>query len=296
MNKLIADFETYNRVKNLSGYTVAWYSRKLRDFAQWLDGDDLLHVPHQRLRQYISEKMVRGLRPATVKGYFAALSAFYAFLVEEDVIEEAQNPMKRLKPPKVPNEQVEPLTGEQVHRLLLAFNSKKERERRNYTMCLLMLDTGLRISEVAGLQVNDIDFKQRRLKIMGKGQKQRWVYIGERMEEILGGYISSCRPSLANGNDILFPGRNGQSFDAENISKIIMRHMDKVGIPRVRSSAHRLRHTFAVSFLRAGGDVFSLQRLLGHSTLEMTRRYVRLADDDLAEAHRKASPVDRMAL
>lgn len=296
MNNLIIDFETYNRVKNLSDYTVAWYTRHLRDFDAWLDGGDLLQVGPRIIRQYISDKMCQGLKPATVKGYFAAVSAFYTFLVEDGVIEETDNPMRRLKPPRVPDEQIEPLTKEQVYRLLSAFNLKRQKERRNYAMCLLMLDTGLRVSEVAGLQINDIDFEQRRLKIMGKGWKQRWVYVGERMTETLGDYIHSCRPTLANGNGVLFPGREGQPFDAENISKIMMRHMDKVGIPRAHSSAHRLRHTFAVNFLRGAGGAFHLQRLLGHSTLEMTKRYVRLADDDLAAAHRKASPVDKLDL
>jgi site-specific recombinase XerD len=167
-----------------------------------------------------------------------------------------------------------------------------------------MLDTGLRVSEVARLKTEDVDFDQRRLKVIGKGNKRRLVYIGGKVSEILRGYLEHCRPYLpqgptpvANGNGVLFPSAaTGGQFIPTEISRIMMRRMDKVGIPRANSSAHRLRHTFAVNFLRGGGGAFQLQRLLGHSTLNMTRRYVMLADEDLAEAHRKASPVDRMVL
>lgn len=297
MNKLIIDFETYNRVKSLSDYTVGWYTRHLRDFVAWLDGGDLLRVGPRTIREYISGKMQQGLKPATVKGYFASLSAFYSFLVRDEIIGESANPMSKALSPKVPEPIIEPLSQEQIQRLLAAFNRKRQTGRRNYVMCLLMLDTGLRVSEVARLKTEDVDFDQRRLKVIGKGNKRRLVYIGGKVSEILRGYLEHCRPYLANGNGVLFPSATtGGQFIPTEISKIMMRRMDEAGVPRANSSAHRLRHTFAVNFLRGGGGVFQLQRLLGHSTLEMTRRYVRLADDDLAEAHRKASPVDRMVL
>lgn len=294
MNGLIKDFETYNRMKNLSEYTVGWYSRKLRDFAAWLGGDDPLQTKPSTIRAYIGTKIEKGLKPATVKGYFAALSVFYSFLVNDEVIDELVNPMRKLRPPKVPDNQIEPLNTRQVGDLIRAFNLKRRTGYRNYTICLLILDTGLRIGEVAGLEVGDVDFDRRRLKVLGKGCKRRWVYIGERMTEILTEYLHCCRPHLANGNNTLFPTQTGARFHPENASKIIMRKMDKIGIPRANSSAHRLRHTFAVNFLRGGGSAFHLQRLLGHSTLDMTKKYVMLADDDLAEAHRKASPVDKL--
>jgi site-specific recombinase XerD len=248
--------------------------------------------------------MCQGLKPATVKGYFAALGAFYSFLVRDEIMEESANPMRKALPPKVPEPIIEPLSQEQVKGLLAAFNVKRQTGQRNYVMCLLMLDTGLRVSEVASLKTEDVDFDQRRLKVIGKGNKRRLVYIGGKVSEILQGYLEHCRPylpkgptSVANGNRVLFPSATtGGQFIPTEISKIMMRRMDKAGIPRAHSSAHRLRHTFAVNFLRGEGNVFCLQRLLGHSTLEMTRRYVRLAEDDLAEAHKKASPVDRMAL
>lgn len=297
MRALIKDLEAYNRAKGLTDYTIAWYSRKLRDFAQWLDGDNPLSVSPRMIRSYISEKVKRGLKPATIKGYYCTLSVFYSFLVIDEIIDQAANPMRKLKPPKVPQRAIEPLTESQIETLLKVFNQKRLTGRRNYAICVLILDTGLRIAEVATLKLGDINFKRRRLKVVGKGNKQRWVYMGKRTAEILRHYMADCLPGLPNGNNILFPSYfTGRAFRPSNLSKVIMRLMDKAGIPRAHSSAHRLRHTFAVNFLRGGGGVFQLQRLLGHSTLTMTKRYVMLADEDLAEAHRQASPVDRMNL
>lgn len=295
--ELIEDFEAYNRVKALSEYTLDWYNRKLQDFAAWLEGDDPLRLSSRTVRQYISHKIGQGLAPRTVRGYFAAINALYGFLVTDEVIEESANPMRKLSPPRVPQQQIEPLTESQARALLSVFNKKRLTGHRNYAMCLLILDTGLRVSEVAKLTLQDVNFDDRRLKIIGKGNKKRWVYIGERVVETLQDYLDHCRPQLANIGDALFLSSfSGRKLNPTNISKIIQRRMDEAEIPRANSSAHRLRHTFAVNFLRGGGGVFPLQRLLGHSSLAMTRRYVMLAEDDLAQAHRKASPVDRMAL
>lgn len=290
----MADFETYNRSKGLTHSTINWYSRKLRDFHTWLDGQDTLRVSPRTVRHYIADKMSEGLKPATVRGYFDALRAFYTFLVADVIIEETANPMRRLSPPRVPQEIVEPLTEEQVRELLAVFNRRRITGHRNYIMCLLMLDTGLRVSEVARLTIGDVNFETRRLKVWGKGNKRRWAYMGTKLAEALGQYLQYCRPDLANGKDMLFPSWGGRQMASRSISRIMQRHFDRAQIPRANSSAHRLRHTFAVNLLRNGANVFCLQRLLGHSSLSMTKRYVMLADEDLARSHAMASPVDRM--
>lgn len=292
----MADFEAYNRAKGLSHYTLSWYSQKLKDFAGWLNGEDVLQVSARAIRRYIADKMAQGFKPATVRGYFDALRAFYGFLVADEIMDEVANPMRRVSPPRVPQQVVEPLTQQQVQRLLAVFNRKRMTGQRNYMMCLLILDTGLRVSELARLTMRDVNLEARRLKVWGKGNKQRWVYMGTKVAEMLKHYIEDCRLHLANGSDVVFPSWAGRQMASRSISRVMQEHFDKAGIPRAHSSAHRLRHTFAVNFLRGGGGVFHLKKMLGHATLDMTLRYVTLTDEDLAEAHRKASPLDRMAL
>jgi site-specific recombinase XerD len=293
MDRLVLDFETYNRAKNLSGATISSYNRKLQDFAHWL-GDDLSRASFRTVREYMADKVASGFKPQTIHSYFATLSTFYSFLVADGVIEEQSNPTRNLSAPRVPQGAIEPLTSGHIFSLLKSFNRKRRTGDRNYVICLLLLDTGLRVNEAAGLKADDIDWERQRLKIMGKGQKHRWVYMGQVAARVLRAYLETRSPDLGNADRTLFTSSGGRPLHSGAISKMVTRQLDILGIPRVGVSAHRLRHTFAVNFLRGGGGVFQLQRLLGHSSLAMTRRYVMLAEDDLAEAHRRASPVDNL--
>jgi len=241
--------------------------------------------------------LAEGKKRLTVRAELTALRAFFSFLIFDEVIAADQNPMRLVVDPKGPLPEIVPLTMVETHRLLDSFDQDVSVEWRNYVMCLLILDTGLRVSEVARLRIEDLN--ECRIRVQGKGRKSRTVFMGRKMTMVLMEYIERCRPEICNGHGTLFPPSTRSTYPtmrSHYVSEMIRKKMDEAGIPRMNSSGHRLRHTFAANFVTAGGNVFALQRLLGHSKLDMTRRYVYLVDDDLAEAHRKASPVDRMAL
>jgi integrase/recombinase XerD len=155
----------------------------------------------------------------------------------------------------------------------------------------------MRVSELCHLKLSDVALEEGMLKVLGKGNKERLIPIGKQVQRLLWRYISRYRPEplSANGN-ILFLNRDGKPLTKERVEKILTRYGRKAGLKGVRCSPHTLRHTAAVKFLRNGGDVFSLQRMLGHSSLEMTRRYCELADTDVKRAHMTASPVDNLSL
>ena len=135
------------------------------------------------------------------------------------------------------------------------------------------------------------------MKVLGKGDKERMVPIGRQVQRHLWRYITRCRPEPAIPDlDVVFLTREGRQLSKDRMDKIMARYGRTAGITGVRSSPHTLRHTAAVRFLRHGGDVFSLQRMLGHATLEMTRHYCQLADIDVKQAHLTASPVDNLGL
>ena len=155
----------------------------------------------------------------------------------------------------------------------------------------------MRVSELCHLKLDDVWLEDGMLKVLGKGNKERLIPIGKLVQRLLWRYISRFRPESAGINfNFLFLTRDGRPLTKDRIEKVMTYYGKKAGISGVRCSPHTFRHTAAVKFLRNGGDVFSLQRMLGHASLEMTRRYCELADTDVKQAHMTASPVDNLNL
>lgn len=196
--------------------------------------------------------------------------------------------------PKVPDVLVRSLRDPDILRLIAAIHAHSRFPDRDLAILLLMLDTGLRVSETATLMIRDLDLEGGRCRVMGKGSKERVVPVGRRARKAIRRYlVASGRFGQLDG--ALFGRRGGGQLSVVGLQHLIQRVVAQSSLS-VRCSPHVLRHTFARSFLANGGDVFTLQRILGHSpaSLEVTRRYVQLLDDDLREAHRRASPMDRI--
>ena len=161
----------------------------------------------------------------------------------------------------------------------------------------MFLDTGVRLSELTGLCVSDLLLEEGIARVMGKGQKQRIVPLGKQLIGYLWRYLSFHRPEpLMPKDDRVFLTERGQPLKKDRVEHIVKHYGLKAGIKGVRLSPHTFRHTAAVTFLRNGGDVFTLQRMLGHSSLEMTRHYCQVADVDVKRAHITASPVDNLGI
>jgi site-specific recombinase XerD len=238
----------------------------------------------------------RASRPSTVHTLFRCLRAFSNFCVAEGLLDET--PLKNIKPPRVPNDQVQPLSPEQVQALVDAARRSRAPER-DVALVLLLVDTGLRVSEACSLTVADVDRGSGELVVLGKGGKKRRVYMGLAARRALWRYLEADRRQ-ALGEEPLFVSVGGHQAGAalrsNGVFQIIQRLGQAARLSGVRCSPHTLRHTFAVSFLRGGGNLLELQQLMGHTDLTMVRQYVQLAEADLAQAHRAASPADRMKL
>lgn len=295
-------FEHYNISKNLSPKTLLFYEKALRAFRKWVQathGPDV-DVDASVIRGYLASRFERGNRPRTVKTYTQTLRTFFNFLVMEEVIAETENPMRRVKSPRVARPKIEPLTPDQIRAFLDTFDKSHLAEYRDFVACSLMLDSGIRTTETLTIFLEDVDLESQSIRVNGKGNKIRQVYFGETTSALLRDYLYRCRPWLRNDSPRLFPpqwsGSRNTRLGVGQFSAMVKDRLDSIGVKRCGSSAHRLRHTFAVQYLRNGGKVFVLQSLLGHTTLKMTRHYVRLAESDLAEDHQKASPLDRLGL
>jgi len=239
----------------------------------------------------------RGDKPATRCSFTQLLKTFFTFLVDEEILREKDNPARRLKNPRVTTPPPSGLTDQELADLLNSFDKAKPSEHRDYIAVLLMLESGLRAGEVSQLKVSDLDFQNSRIAVTGKGNKFRWGYFGQEAGQKLQDYLDGRHQPLPSAP--LFPvtsnNRRGEAISRRHLTAIVRNKFDQLGIEG-RGSAHRLRHAFGRILGSNGTNAFQLQRLLGHSTITMSMRYVALSEQDIAEAHRKGSPMDRLAL
>jgi site-specific recombinase XerD len=240
------------------------------------------------LGRWGNSKLTKPLKPVSIHDFYRVLRAFFNWLVEEEVLSDSL--LRRIKAPVVRLEQKQPLTQAQVTALIQAAKRSTD-SKRNESLLLLLLDTGLRASEVCSLKVEDVDFSTNSFKVVGKGNKPRLCYFGRSTSKALGAYL---RTRKAQQYEPLFAARGGGSLSANSLLQLTTRLSRAAGVPASLCSPHALRRTFAVSLLRNGGNVFALQAMLGHTDLQMTRRYVAIADADIEAQHRQFSPADRL--
>jgi integrase len=238
-------------------------------------------------------RAVRPISSGTVKTYHAQLRAWMTWLQEEGYL--SASPMARIKTPIDRPDQVQPFSPEQLTAILTA---AKKCGRRDEAISLLLLDTGLRASELVGLTVGDIDLSGSSLYVRhGKGDKGRSVPFANATRRALHAWIT--QGGLGGHLDApLFTALRGtyagEGLTTWGLGAAVERWGKTAGVNGVRVSPHTFRHTFAVMFLRAGGNAFTLKELLGHTTLSTTNRYVALVSADLSRQHARFSPVESL--
>jgi site-specific recombinase XerD len=286
--------------------TIRYYTGMLRRFQNYCSANGYPESPQQitanHIRQflwYVANEPVRwdgsstsARKPATmstVAHYYRVLHAFFNWLETEQMI--ASSPMEKLKRPKEARKVVQALSPSEVNQLLRGCSSKGFLDVRNRVIIMVMLDSGMKVTELANLVLDDINLDTGSILIRkGKGNKQRIVRVGSKAQKALWQYVNLYHRGDTKS---MFTDPSGVSLGVGGVKLMVRRLGKKCGLSEVH--VHRLRHTFAISFLRAGGDVFSLQYLLGHSTLVMTQRYLQsLNADDAAKAHKRCSPLDNM--
>ncbi len=241
-------------------------------------------------------QLTRALRPSTVQTYHKHIRTLFNWMVSEGVI--ASSPMERIPVPIVRADQIQPFTSEQVAAVLRAAERSRH-PRRDVALVLVMFDTGLRASEVCNLKMKGVDLETRRVSLIGKGGKVRTVPFGRDAMKALWQYLrEDKRDEVRAPNDPVFISDRGthaaEPMTRNGLFQLVQRLGVAAGIKGTRCSPHTFRHSFAVTFLRHGGNTFSLKGMLGHSALYMTNRYVALAQADIENQHRQFSPADSL--
>ncbi len=310
LNELIEYYEVCNKAEGKSPKTISWYSANLKSFRNYLKNrhlpDSLDSIDTKLLREYVLYLLKKTryenhpytppktelLSTATIHGHVRTLRAFFNWLVVEGLAQ--NNPVKDLKPPKVTRKVVSTLSDQEIGAILNTFSTSPS-DARNQTLFMILLDTGLRIGELVNLKVDNVHVDEGYLKVMGKGKKERIVPIGNNAQKALQRYLFRFRPKPINPViDNVFLSTSNKAITENSMKLMFTRLSQRSGVCRLH--AHLCRHTFATRFLINGGDVFTLQQILGHSTLEMVRHYVNLASSHIAIQHQKYSPLDRLNL
>ena len=309
--RLVAGYQLCASTEGKSPNSITIVVTSVKCFHRFIStqpsGMRLTEVTHHEIRAFISylqqkrcfathpfnRPLNRCLSGHTINCYLRSLRIFYSWLVFEEIME--VNPFNKVKIPMPPLKVIPTFSDSQIEQLLRAINTKTAVGYRNFAVILTLLDTGLRISELCSLKMEKLWLEDGIAKVLGKGNKERMVPIGKQLQRVLWHYIDRCRPEPnTTNNDFVFLTQAGRPLTTRRVQKMMTDYGQKAKLTGIRCSPHTLRHTAAISFLRNGGDVFSLQRMLGHASLEMTRRYCELADIDVKRAHSMASPVDNL--
>jgi integrase/recombinase XerD len=235
------------------------------------------------MMQRIAELRAKGISPISVNTYLRHLKAYLRWMEQEGHTKE---PLK-VQFLKAESKVLATLTQEHIKRLL-GFKPRGINQSRTHTAAMLMLDCGLRISEALGLQFEHCDFDNLVVKVRGKGGKHRLVPVSADMRKVLYRYAAK----YSGVGKLLFGTRNNTSVTVRNFGRDFKRVGAALGITGVRLSPHTLRHSFACEYLRRGGNLEFLRRILGHSSILTTQKYLRsLGVEDLQAAHEGLSPL-----
>jgi integrase/recombinase XerC len=244
------------------------------------------------VRSYLAALHRAGLKNRSIARHLSTLRSFFRWACRDGHLE--KNPAKGLPSPRAPRTLPRAMTLSDTETLLAASleDAVPERERALFE---LLYATGLRVSEAAGLDLEDVDFSSRLLRVVGKGSKERIVPFGEEAQDALRAYLP-VRAALRRGTgardgvgEPLFVNRRGGRLTTRSMARLLKRRLAAAGLPR-DLSPHALRHTFATHLLQAGADLRSIQELLGHASLSTTQKYTHLDAARLAEVYRNAHP------
>lgn len=239
-----------------------------------------------------SESSQKKTTYTTVHHYYRVLKTFFAWCIREEFLNE--NPMAKIKFANPKLRVIQPYTGKEIQKMLAVCDYDfKHNARflasRNKAIIIMFLDTGLRVDELGKMQLTDVDTDSGRIKVMGKGAKERVVRIGATAQKALWKYLV-YRPETRSSQ--VWLTEEGRPMKTGGIQIMIRRIKSRAGI-QGGGCCHRFRHTFAINFLRIDRNAFNLQYLLGHSDLRMVRHYVAtLGMEDALKAHEQASPAD----
>lgn len=278
--------------RNLSPFTIRNYSTDILGFNDFLKREEiksLVDVDHSTIRNYLGQLMDNGTVRASISRKMSALRSFFRYLNHQGILTE--DPVSRISGPKREKRLPSFLTSEEIISLLSAPDISTTQGIRDLAILELLYASGLRISEIASLNIGSVDMETRQVRVWGKGSKERMVLMGQPAALVLEKYLKYGREQLLGQNttDALFLNRYGNRIAERRIQYIIKKYAEKAGI-KTRVYPHMLRHTFATHMLDGGADLRVVQELLGHSNLASTQIYTHVTRNQMRSRYLEAHP------
>lgn len=288
MQRYIDKFMNYMKVeKNASPHTITNYMVDMNVFKGFLGDKEIETVDHLSLRRYLAELRAKNYSKRTVARKLASLRSFFRFLFREGHIK--KNPITAVLTPKLDKKLPVFLDVAKIDRLLSAPTDKDLMGLRDRALLETLYSTGIRVSELVGLDLRDIDFISGVIKVLGKGHKERVVPIGEPALAAIKKYVDKKAPVKVNDKDAVFLNKSGARLTDRSVRRVLDKHIKTCSVSE-KISPHSLRHSFATHLLDRGADLRSVQELLGHMNLSTTQIYTHVTMERLKSVYDRSHP------
>lgn len=292
----LEDFKSYLLVeKNFSKHTVKAYYSDVLGFLIWLDNETCLSANFSKVRDYIHFIQRFDYKKTTVVRKIASVRTFYKFLYRERLID--SNPTINLTSPKRPKSLPKFLTVDEVEKILNNVKMDTPAGYRNRTILELLWATGMRVSELSGLNFENLNLENNEITVFGKGAKERIVLISDRAKKYLERYIKNVRPLVAKGYKLptqtesspIFINNTGFRLQNKSIRNAINEIVNNIELPK-HVTPHMFRHSFATRLIENGADLRVVQELLGHASISNTQIYTHVSTQHLKEVYNQTHP------
>ena len=289
-----AAFISDKKLQNVSARTIEIYQFRLYEFLEFLKLGGITHITQitpNVIRAFLVNLESQGHNPGGINIYYRVIKTFLRWYEFEAEPEGWKNPIRKVKAPKIAIEPLEPVTMDDVEKIIATCDSKTFYDLRDKGIMLFLLDTGCRASEACNVNLGDVDLIRGSVLIRhGKGGKYRTVFIGKKTRKAIRNYLRIAKEYFKFEDSPLFISQSGEGLTYWGLNEIIKRRSKQAGIEKIK--LHSFRRAFAINALRSGMDMENLRRLMGHSSYQVLQRYLREVTDDLRVAHHKHSPVD----
>ena len=292
----LEDYKTYLLVeKNFSKHTAKAYYSDVLSYLLWLDEASCLTVNFAKVRDYLYFIQKFGYKKTTLARKIASIRTFYKYLYRERLVD--TNPTTNLSAPKRPKSLPKFLTAEEVEKIMNGIKIDTPAGYRNRTILELLWATGMRISELSGLNFGDLNLENNEITVFGKGAKERIVLVSDKAKNYLEGYINSARPLVAKGfllepitdTTPVFINNTGYRLQNKTIRNVINNVVENIELPK-HVTPHMFRHSFATHLIENGADLRVVQELLGHASISNTQIYTHVSTKHLQDVFEQAHP------